>query len=104
VSRVTNSQSLRDDPAAHLRSSILDHLAGLGANDVGAILTRVSATFSAATRDLSQNGNRFRVMCHMELAAAELECVSGGTKASSHQASGVMFLTFTVRLVAVKTV
>jgi hypothetical protein len=39
-----------------------------------------------------------------ELAAAELECVSGGTKAGSHQASGVMFLTFTFKLVAVKTV
>jgi hypothetical protein len=39
-----------------------------------------------------------------ELAAAELECVSGGTKAGSHQASCVMFLTFTFKLVAVKTV
>jgi hypothetical protein len=37
-----------------------------------------------------------------ELAAAELECGSGGTKSGSHQASGVMFLTFTFKLVAVK--
>jgi hypothetical protein len=37
-----------------------------------------------------------------ELAADELECVSGGRKAGSHGASGVMFLTFTFKLVAVK--
>ena len=36
-----------------------------------------------------------------ELAAAELECVSGG-KPASKDTSGVMFLAFTFKLVAVK--
>ena len=38
-----------------------------------------------------------------ELAADELECVSGG-KPASREASGVMFLAFTFKLVAVKTI
>ena len=38
-----------------------------------------------------------------ELAADELDCVSGGRPASNG-ASGVMFLAFTFKLVAVKTV
>jgi hypothetical protein len=38
-----------------------------------------------------------------ELAADELECVSGGVrKSGGSEASGVMFLAFTFRLVAVK--
>jgi hypothetical protein len=37
-----------------------------------------------------------------ELAADELECVSGGRKAGSQGTSGVMFLKFTFKLVAVK--
>ena len=36
-----------------------------------------------------------------ELAADELECVSGG-KPAAKEASGVMFLAFTFKLVAVK--
>ena len=40
------------------------HLARVGGNDVGAILTRISATFRARTRDVSQNGIWIRVMCH----------------------------------------
>ena len=38
-----------------------------------------------------------------ELTAGELECVSGG-KPASKEPSGVMFLAFTFKLVAVKTV
>ena len=38
-----------------------------------------------------------------ELAADELEGVSGG-KPASKEASGVMFLAFTFKLVAVKTI
>ena len=37
-----------------------------------------------------------------ELAVDELDCVSGGKPASN--ASGVMFLAFTFKLVAVKTI
>jgi hypothetical protein len=37
-----------------------------------------------------------------ELTASELECVSAGRKAASKEASGVMFLAFTFKLVAVK--
>jgi hypothetical protein len=37
-----------------------------------------------------------------ELAADELECVSGG-KPTAKEASGVMFLAFTFKLVAVKS-
>jgi hypothetical protein len=38
-----------------------------------------------------------------ELAPDELECVSGG-KPASKEASGVFFLAFTFKLVAVKTI
>src|SRR6266478_1989713 len=40
--------------------------APLSTNDIGSILTRISAAFGTATRDVSQNGNWFRVIPIME--------------------------------------
>jgi len=42
------------------------NLARTWSNDVDAILTRISASFGAVTRDVSQNGNWIRVMSVME--------------------------------------
>lgn len=53
---------LRNDPVAHLNAEYQTELARVSSQDVGAPLTRVSATFSASTRDLSQNGNSIRIM------------------------------------------
>jgi hypothetical protein len=48
---------LRGDPVAHLRPlSPRTYIARVGSNDIGFILTRISASFGAATRDVSQNG------------------------------------------------
>jgi len=33
------------------------YIARIGSNDIGLILTRISASFGDATRDVSQNGN-----------------------------------------------
>jgi hypothetical protein len=57
---------LRNDPVAHLNAEYQTELARVSSQDVGAPLTRVSATFSAATRELSQNGNWIRVMSIIE--------------------------------------
>jgi hypothetical protein len=57
---------LRNDPVAHLNAEYQTELARVSSQDVGAPLTRVSATFSASTREVSQNGNRIRVMSNME--------------------------------------
>jgi hypothetical protein len=42
------------------------YLARVGSNEVDSILTRISATFLAAEREVSQNGNWFRVMSNIE--------------------------------------
>jgi multidrug efflux pump subunit AcrA (membrane-fusion protein) len=52
---------LRNDLVAHLNAEYQTELARVSSQDVGAPLTRVSGTFSASTRDLSQNGNWIRV-------------------------------------------
>ena len=57
---------LRNDPVAHLTAEYQTELARVSSQDVGAPLTRVSATFSAATREVSQNKNWIRVMSVME--------------------------------------
>jgi hypothetical protein len=48
---------LRDDPVTHLRPlSPETHIARIGSNGIGLILTRISTSFGAVTRELSQNG------------------------------------------------
>ena len=42
------------------------YIARVGSNEIGLILTRISASFGAATREMSQNGNWIRVMSFME--------------------------------------
>jgi hypothetical protein len=53
---------LPNDPVAHLTAEYQTELARVSSQDVGARLTRVSAIFSAATREVSQNWNRIRIM------------------------------------------
>ena len=44
---------LRNDPVAHLTAEHQTELARVSSNDIGLILTRISATFGALARDVS---------------------------------------------------
>ena len=58
---------LRDDPVTHLRPlSPRPFIARIGSNDIDLILTRISASFGATTRELNQNGNWIRIIPIME--------------------------------------
>ena len=57
---------LRDDPVAHLRPLLPEPYRAGRQQRYRLILTRISASFGAVTRELSQNGNWFRVMSVME--------------------------------------
>jgi hypothetical protein len=64
----------RDDPVTHLRPlSPRTYIARIGSNDIGLILTRISASFGAVTREVNQNGNWIRVMWLMESFARPQE-------------------------------
>lgn len=52
---------LRDDPIAHPIPRTAGPARGVSSNVRGPILTRISARFGDATREVSQNGNRIRI-------------------------------------------